>query len=304
MKVLISGASGLIGSALIGALQARGDEVVTLVRPESDDRPGSHVAWDPSRRSINTSALDAVGAIDAVVHLAGAGIADKRWSSARKREIDDSRINGTSTLAAAAAEMASPPSVFLSGSAIGIYGSRGDEELDEASEPGTGFLAEVCEHWEQAARPVAEVGIRTVLLRTGIVLSPKGGALAKQLPIFKMGAGGRLGYGRQWTSWISITDEVNAIIALLGDLEISGPVNLTAPTPVTNADMTKAIGRVLHRPSSLAVPPFALRAALGRELVDEALLASQRVLPSKLLDGGFQFEHATIESALTDLLKT
>ena len=302
MRVLISGATGLIGTALSAALMARGDEVVTLVRPGGHSASGPTLSWDPTTRTINAAALDELGVVDAVVHLAGAGIADKRWTPTRKAAIKNSRIDGTSTLASAAAGMATRPSVFVSGSAIGWYGSRGDEVLDEHSAAGTGVLAEVCIAWEDAALAATTAGIRTVLARTGIVLSAAGGALAKQLPLFRAGVGGRIGPGTQFTSWISLDDEVSALITLIDEPSISGPVNLTAPEPVRNAEFTKALGRTLHRPAMLPVPPFALKAALGTELVDEALLASQRVRPTTLLDHGFTFAHPTIDEALTALL--
>ena len=302
MRILISGATGLIGSALRAALIRRGDEVVTLVRPRAHGVAGPTLSWDPAQRTINAAALDELGVVDAVVHLAGAGIADKRWTASRKAEIRDSRIDGTSTLASAVAEMATRPSALICGSAIGWYGSRGDEILDEGSSPGSGFLAEVCVAWEGAAHAATTAGIRTVFARTGIVLSTAGGALAKQLPLFRAGVGGKLGPGTQWTSWISLDDEVAALIALIDDPTISGVVNLTAPEPVRNAELTKAVGRAQHRPTVMAVPPFALKIALGAELVDEALLASQRVRPATLLNQGFVFAHATIDSALASLL--
>ena len=302
MKVMISGATGLIGSALSAALVERGDEVVTLVRPDGRAATGTTVSWSPSERSINMAALNDLGAIDAVVHLAGAGIADKRWTEERKAEIRDSRVDGTATLATAAAEMTTKPSVFVCGSAIGWYGSRGDEILDERSTAGDGFLAEVCVAWEDAAQPAVDAGIRTVMARTGIVLSADGGALAKQLPLFRAGVGGRLGPGSQWTSWISLVDEVRALLALIDDPGFSGPVNLTAPEPVRNVDFTKALGRAVHRPTLLPVPPLALKVALGSELVDEALLASQRVLPAELEARGFAFSHRTVDEAFASIL--
>ena len=302
MKVIISGASGLIGRALSASLLARGDEVVSLVRPGGHSGSGQTVSWSPQERSINMAALDDLGTVDAVVHLAGAGIADKRWTEARKAEIRDSRIDGTATLATAAAEMTAKPAVFVCGSAIGWYGSRGDEVLDERSEEGTGFLAEVCTSWEEAARPAVDCGIRTAYARTGIVLSSDGGALAKQLPLFKAGIGGRLGSGTQWTSWISIDDEIRALLTLIDNPDLSGPVNLTAPEPVRNTEFTKALGRAVHRPTVLPVPPFALKVALGAELVDEALLASQRVQPTELEAAGFSFSHRTVDEALSAIL--
>jgi uncharacterized protein (TIGR01777 family) len=288
MRFLVSGASGLIGQALCRSLATRGDEVLRLARPASTATSGS-IAWDPAAGSIDLSALEAVGPIDGVVHLAGAGIAQKRWTTSRKQEILSSRILSTSTLVEALGKLEHRPSVLISASAIGFYGSRADEVLDEQSSAGDGFLAEVCRRWEAAAEPASDLGIRTVLARTGIVLSPGGGALAKQLPLFRLGLGGRLSVGSQWMSWIELGDEVAAIEWLLDRPDLSGPVNLTAPQPVTNAAFTDELARELHRPAFLAVPAPALRLALGRELVDEALLASQRVLPAVLLGSGFDF---------------
>ena len=302
MRIVISGATGLIGRALTEALLGRGDDVVTLARPGSRTLPGTTVSWDPSTQTINMAGLADVGAIDAVIHLAGAGIADKRWTAGRKAEIRESRIAGTSTLATAAANLESTPSVFISGSAIGWYGSRGDETLDEGSSRGDGFLADVCVDWEDASAPAKAAGIRTVLARTGIVLSPKGGALAKQLPLFRLGIGGRLGPGTQWTSWISLADEVRALLFLLDDAHVSGPVNLTSPEPVRNEELTRALGRALHRPAVLPVPGAALKVVLGSELVNEALLASQRVLPGALQSRGFEFDHPSIDAALSSML--
>jgi hypothetical protein len=296
MKVLVSGSSGLIGTALRARLATAGHEVVRLVR--SAPGPGE-VRWDLQARTIDRSALEG---IDAVVHLAGAGIGDKRWSEAYKREILDSRVVGTTLLAEALAGMERRPAVLLSGSAIGVYGSRGDEELDEASAPGTGFLADVCTAWEAATAPAEAAGIRVVHLRTGIVLSPAGGALKKQLPLFRFGLGGRFGSGRQWQSWISLDDEIGAIEHLLA-APVSGAVNLTAPAPVTNREFTQTLARVLKRPAFLPVPAFAPKLLLGAELVQNLLLDGQRVLPRRLLDDGYAFAHADLETALRALLR-
>lgn len=300
MKVLLTGSSGLIGSALRAALVARGDEVVRLVRPQSADG-GSSVAWDPSVGSLDLEGLNAVGPIDAVIHLAGAGIADKRWNSARKAEILASRITSTELLVSSLGRLDARPLTLVSSSAIGIYGSRGDEVLTETSAKGSGFLAEVCDAWESAAAPASDLGIRTVLARTGIVLSTEGGALGRQLPLFRFGLGGTLGAGRQWLSWISLADEVAALLACCQDRSLEGPVNLTAPTPVTNAEFTHALGRALSRPAFMRVPPVALRVALGAELVNEALLASQRVEPAMLETAGFEFGDPTLDRALAKL---
>ena len=297
MKILITGASGLIGRALSAELRSQGHTVIAAVRraPRSD----AEVEWNPAAGVLAPSAFDGV---DAVVHLAGAGIGDKRWSDAYKREILESRTKSTALLATTMASLASKPSVFLSGSAIGIYGVRGDESLDENASLGDGFLADVCKQWEAAAEPARAAGIRTVYLRTGIVLSREGGALKKQLPIFKLGAGGKFGNGKHWQSWISITDEVRAIIHLLTS-QLSGPVNLTAPEPVTNARFTKELGSALSRPTVLPIPSFGPKLLLGGELANALLFTGQRVIPGALTRDGFVFQHQTLDVALSALLK-
>jgi uncharacterized protein (TIGR01777 family) len=296
MRVVISGSSGLIGRSLAVALGARRDEVTALVRRQPN--PGE-ARWDPLSGSIDAGALEGA---DAVVHLAGAGIGDKRWSTARRAEIMSSRVQATSLLAGTLAGLDRPPSVLVSASAVGYYGDRGDEELTEDSTSGTGFLAEICRAWEGATAPAARAGLRVVLLRSGVVLSARGGALARQLPLFRFGVGGRLGSGRQWLSWIALSDEVGAILHALDQPALVGPVNATAPTPVTNRDFTRALGRALHRPAVLAVPGFALQVALGSDFATEMVLAGQRVLPAKLRDSGYAFDHATIDSALSAVL--
>lgn len=296
VRFAITGASGLIGTALISHLRGNGHETVSLVR-----RPATspaEISWDPTSGKLNARDLEGV---DAVIHLAGAGIGDKRWSDAYKREILESRTRSTELLAQRITEMERRPAVFLSGSAIGIYGARGDEELDESGSHGSGFLADVCERWERATQPAEAAGVRTVHLRTGIVLSTQGGALKKQLPLFKFGLGGRFGNGRQWQSWISITDEVRAMSHLLNS-KISGAVNLTAPNPVTNAEFTKVLASVVKRPALLPIPGFGPKALLGSELADALLFTGQRVVPKALLADGYVFTHATLESALRDLL--
>ena len=296
MRIAITGASGLIGTALTSHLRGNGHETVSFVR-----RPAAspaEISWDPAAGKLNASDLEGV---DAVIHLAGAGIGDKRWSDAYKREILESRTRSTELLAQRLTEVERRPSVFLSGSAIGIYGARGDEELDENGSHGTGFLADVCERWERATQPAQAAGIRTAHLRTGIVLATEGGALKKQLPLFKLGLGGKFGNGRQWQSWISITDEVRAISHLLTS-KISGAVNLTAPTPVTNAEFTKVLASVVKRPALLPIPGFGPKALLGSELANALLFTGQRVVPKALLADGYVFTHSTLESALRDLL--
>ncbi|MDA8279103.1 MAG: TIGR01777 family oxidoreductase [Actinomycetota bacterium] len=296
MRVVVTGSSGLIGRAVVAALRARGDDVTLLVRHEPQSPSESQ--WDPAAGSIDPAAITGASA---VVHLAGAGIADHRWSTQRKAEILGSRVRSTDLVARALAASA-PGSVLVSGSAIGIYGNRGDEVLDERSETGHGFLADVCQAWEAAAEPAASAGARVVLLRTGVVLSPGGGALGRQLPLFRLGLGGRLGDGRQWLSWISLADEVGAILHAIDEPALSGPVDATAPNPVTNGTFTSALAAAVHRPALLAVPRAALRLALGPELADEALLASQRVLPARLVATGYRFVAPDITTALTTLL--
>ncbi len=295
MKIAVTGASGLVGRALCERLGALGHEVVKVVRRAVPAGETGAVAWDPSAGTIDRDGLDG---LDGVVHLAGAGIADKRWTPGHKAAILDSRVAGTSLLARTLAGLASPPPVLLSGSAIGFYGSRGDELLTESSAIGGGFLADVVGKWEAASRPAADAGIRTVTLRTGIVLSRDGGALKKQLLPFKLGLGGRVGSGRQWMSWITIDDEVAAIVHLLTATNVAGPVNLSAPNPVTQAVFADNLGRALHRPTILPTPVFLVKAALGGELVDELLLASQRVVPEQLVDSGFVFTHPELDAAL------
>ena len=295
MKIVISGASGLIGTQLVAKLSSSGHEVVRLVR--RSPKPGE-IQWNPKSGTLDAAALEGV---DAVIHLSGAGIGDKRWTDGYRKEILDSRTATTALLATTMASLSRKPSVFLSGSAIGIYGARNDEQLTEVSTHGTGFLAEVCEQWEAAAKPAVDAGIRTVYLRTGIVLSPKGGALKKLLPLFKLGVGGKFGNGKQWQSWISIDDEIGAIEHLL-TANVSGAVNLTAPNPVTNAEFTKVLASVLKRPAIVPVPTFAPKILLGGELADALLFTGQRVIPAALNASGYTFKHTTLESAFRSLL--
>jgi uncharacterized protein (TIGR01777 family) len=295
MKIVISGASGLIGTQLVAKLSSNGHEVVRLVRRSSK---AGEIQWNPKSGTLDAAALEGT---DAVIHLSGAGIGDKRWTDGYRKEILDSRTATTALLANTMASLSRKPSVFLSGSAIGIYGARNDEQLTEVSTHGTGFLAEVCEQWEAAAKPAVDAGIRTVYLRTGIVLSPKGGALKKLLPLFKLGVGGKFGNGKQWQSWISIDDEIGAIEYLL-TANVSGAVNLTAPNPVTNAEFTKVLASVLKRPAIVPVPTFAPKILLGGELADALLFTGQRVIPAALNASGYTFKHTTLESALRSLL--
>ena len=295
MKIVISGASGLIGTQLVTTLKSSGHEVVQLVRRTAG---AGQIMWDPKSGKLDSASLEGC---DAVIHLSGAGIGDKRWSDAYRREILVSRTATTLLLANTIASLQRKPSVFLSGSAIGIYGARGDEQLTETSAHGTGFLADVCEQWEAAAKPAIDAGVRTVFLRTGIVLSPKGGALKKLLPLFRLGVGGKFGNGKQWQSWISMDDEVASIIHLL-TANVSGAVNLTAPQPVTNAEFTKVLARVVKRPAIVPVPTFAPKILLGGELADALLFTGQRVMPQALTASGYVFKHSTLESALRSLL--
>ncbi len=293
MDVAISGSHGLIGSALATALTAGGHRVIRLVR--DDTAVGDVVTWDPRAGSIDATALEGV---DAVVHLAGEGIGERRWTPEQKTRILESRTAGTSLLAGALAGLAWRPSVFVSASAVGYYGSRGDEVLDEESAPGEGFLSDVCRQWEAAAAPAVEAGIRTVVLRSGVVLSPAGGALARMLLPFRMGLGGRQGSGRQWMPWISLVDEVGAIIHALEHAELSGPVNAVAPNPVRNAELAHTLASVLRRPAILPTPLLPLKLRFGSELVEEMLIASVRVVPKRLQESGYHFAHPMLEGAL------
>lgn len=290
MKVLISGASGLVGTALASALRASGREPVALVRGQG----GGGVHWDPNAGTIDAGALEDLGA---VVHLAGENIASGRWSAEKKRRIRDSRVQGTRLLCDALAGCAKRPETLIAASAIGYYGNRGAEILDEDSAPGAGFLAEVCQEWEAACAPARDAGIRVVNLRFGVVLSPEGGALQKMLLPFRLGLGGRVGDGAQYMSWLSLADAVGAVQFALDTPALTGPVNAVTPNPVTNADFTKALAGALRRPALLPAPAFALRAALG-EMADEMLLSSVRVLPKRLGEAGFVFDHPELAGAL------
>jgi uncharacterized protein (TIGR01777 family) len=295
MDVAISGSSGLIGTALVAALTEAGHRPVPLVRREPS---GDEIRWDPDGGTIDDQSLEGIGG---VVHLAGAGIGDHRWTDEYKLEILRSRTIGTVLLSGALAKLGKPPSVLVSASAIGFYGDRGDELLDETSSAGRGFLPEVCVAWEAATVAAEDAGIRVAHIRTGIVLSGQGGALKKQLPLFKAGAGGKLGSGRQWQSWISIEDEVGAILHLLA-ADVRGPANLTAPNPVRNSEFTKTLAGVLGRPSFLPIPSFGPKLLLGSELADNLLFAGQRVTPAVLERSAYDFRHPTLEVALRAVL--
>ncbi len=293
MRIVISGSSGLIGSALAASLSAQGHEIVRLVR-RREDADTSTAYWDPAVGAIETSRLEGA---DAVVHLAGESIATGRWSADKKRRIRDSRVDGTRLLSEALADLDRPPSALVSASAIGYYGDRGDEVLTERSELGRGFLAEVGAEWEAVTGPAKAAGIRVVNLRIGIVLASGGGALSAMLPVFRLGLGGPLGRGTQYMSWIEVGDLVRAIEHVLDNEELEGPVNAVSPMPVTNRAFTRTLGRVLGRPVILFVPSAALRLAFG-EMAEETLLASARVSPERLVATGFSFHYPELEGAL------
>jgi uncharacterized protein (TIGR01777 family) len=300
MKIAVTGASGLVGSALVPALQADGHEVLRLVR--RTPRTADEHRWDPQHHRIDPTLL---ADVDAVVHLAGVGIGDRRWSARHKARVLASRVDGTTTISRALADAAAADParqrILLSASAVGWYGDTRDRVVDETSPAGDDFLARVCEAWEAATAPAAEAGVRVVNMRSGLVLG-RGGLLRRMAPLFRLGLGGRLGSGRQYWPWISLRDEIDAIRFLLTAPD-SGPVNLTAPTPVTNAEFTAALGRVLHRPAVLPVPGAALWVVLG-EFAQVGVLAGQRAVPTKLLEAGFTFTHTDLESALRAAVAT
>jgi uncharacterized protein (TIGR01777 family) len=297
MKVAITGSSGLIGEALVASLRGDGNEVVRVVRSGLGEGPT--MRWDIDAGTIERDQLEG---IDAVVHLAGEGIAEKRWTPEQKARILDSRTKGTTLLANALAELSAPPRVLVSGSAIGYYGNRGDEELTESSGPQPGdFLSDLCVAWEGSTAAASAAGIRVAHIRTGIVLDAHGGMMGKTLRLFKLGLGGKIGSGRQWWSWVSLADQIGAIRFLI-DNDIAGPVNVTGPTPLTNADFTKVVGAQVHRPTFLTVPAFGPRLLLGRELADELLFTSAKVLPTVLERAGYQFTHPTAADAIAAVL--
>ncbi|MEO6988784.1 MAG: TIGR01777 family oxidoreductase [Aquihabitans sp.] len=295
MRVAITGASGLIGSALQTSLEADGHEVLKVGRSASG--PGT-TRWDIDTGEIDASAFEG---IDAVVHLAGEGIAEKRWSDEQKKRIRDSRVEGTTLLSTMLASLTNKPTVLVSGSGIDAYGDRGDEVLTETSSRGSSFLADVVRDWETATAPAEEAGIRVAHLRTSIVLDKNGGALPRMLGLAKFGLLGKIGSGKQWWSWISLSDQVRAIRHLI-DNEVSGPVNLCTPNPVTNAEFTKTLGKVLHRPTFLPVPAFGPKLLLGAELAETLLLESKRAAPDELLSSGFTFDQPHLHEALESII--
>jgi len=298
MRVAVSGSTGLVGSEVVTVLSAGGHDVVRLVRRVP--APGEKVVqWDPEKGEVDAAGLEG---LDAVVHLAGENVGSGRWTAARKAAIRDSRVKGTRLLCEALAGLTRPPETLVCASAVGYYGDRGEEVLTEESQPGVGFLSGVCREWETASAAAARKGIRVVALRIGMVLSPKGGALARMLPLFRTGLGGVIGGGRQYVSWVALDDLPNIILHTLQRGDLNGPVNAVAPRPVTNREFTEALGKVLSRPTPLPVPAFALRLAVGGEMADALLLSSARVVPKRLIDTGYAFLSAELEPALRRLL--
>lgn len=293
MRVVVSGASGLIGSALVPALEGGGHEVVRLVR--SAPKGPNEVRWDPAAGTIDTAGL---AGVEGAVHLAGEGIGEKRWSSAQKQKILDSRVQGTRLLAGALAGLDPKPAVLVSASGIGYYGLRGDEVLTEESSAGSGFLADVVQQWEASTVAAEQAGIRTVHLRSGIVLTPDGGSLGQMLPLFKLGLGGRLGSGKQWWSWVSLPDEIGLILHTLNNESVTGPLNACSPNPATNAEITKMLAQVLSRPAFLPVPKFALALVKGSGLTEELIMAGQRALPKVAEATGYRFAYGDLGAAL------
>jgi uncharacterized protein (TIGR01777 family) len=291
VKVALTGASGLLGPHLVRSLRGDGHDVLRLVRrvPTAPDE----VRWDPATGEVD---LDALSGVDAVIHLSGANLGGRPWTPAYRRTVLDSRVSSTRTIASALTRMEPRPRVLLSASGVGYYGNAGDQVLDETAPAGAGYITQIVREWEAETVTAADVGVRVVTMRTGVVVSGRGGALGRLVPFFKLGVGGRLGSGRQWWSWIGLHDYVRAVRFLLDRDDISGAVNVCAPTPVTNAEFTRALGRVLHRPTVLVVPGFALRIPL-RDFAKD-LLGGQRVVPSRLLDAGFTFDEPDLDTAL------
>jgi uncharacterized protein (TIGR01777 family) len=300
MKVVMTGSTGLVGSALVRSLETAGHGVTRLLRPASRAQVGAADvgAWDPAAAHVDSAALEGR---ELVVHLAGDNIASGRWTAVKKARIRASRVEGTRVLCEAIAKLSQPPKTVICASAIGYYGDRGEEILDESSAPGEGFLASVCREWEAAAQPATECGCRVVLLRIGVILSPLGGALARMLLPFKLGAGGKIGNGKQYMSWISLDDIVEVVQHAMVTEDLRGPVNAVAPNPVTNLEFTKSLGRILSRPTLFSMPSPVARLAFG-EMADAALLASTRVEPLKLKETGYKFRHPELAGALKHVL--
>ncbi|HEV7475949.1 MAG TPA: TIGR01777 family oxidoreductase [Pyrinomonadaceae bacterium] len=298
MKILIGGSHGLVGTVLIKSLESAGHEVSRLVR--YSPRSEAEIEWSPDRYSI---ALSRIEGFDAVVNLAGESIAEGRWTDEKKRRIRESRVKGTKLLGDALANLTNSPKTFICASAIGYYGNRDDEVLTETSAPGDDFLAQVCKEWEEATALATEKGIRVVNARFGIILDKEGGALAKMLPPFRMGVGGKVGSGKQWMSWITLDDVIGALEFALANDSLRGPVNFVAPNPVTNAEFTKALGKALSRPTLIPIPAFGVRLLFG-EMGEALLLGGQRVAPKRLLSERYQFKHSQLEMALRHVLQS
>jgi uncharacterized protein (TIGR01777 family) len=298
MKILITGSHGLVGKALISELSKDQHEIVSLVRHNSGSK--SEIEWHPNQGAIDS---DSVSGFDIVVHLAGESIASGRWTDEKKRKIRESRVMGTTLLSQSLARSTKPPAVFISASAIGYYGNRGAELLEEKSAPGNDFLAEVCVAWEKATGEAEARGIRTIHARFGIILDQEGGALAKMLTPFRMGVGGRIGDGKQWMSWIALVDVIKGLKFVIENNSITGPVNFVAPNPVTNGEFTKTLGEALSRPTLFPMPSFAARLAFG-EMADALLLSSAKVEPKRLRESGYRFEFENLQPALAAILKT
>lgn len=298
MRIAVTGSTGFIGTALVPALEGAGHEVVRVVRSRPASR-SAEVYWDPAAGAIDADGLEGV---DGAVHLSGENLASGLWTSERRRRIRDSRVASTALLSETLAQLGRPPAVLVCASAVGYYGDRGDEVLTETSPPGTGFLADVCVTWEAAAAPAANAGIRVVNARSGVVLHPRSAPLKQMLPLFRLGLGGRVGSGGQYVSWVALDDSLAAIRYALEHDDLRGPINVTAPEQVTNAQLTETLGRVLGRPTVFAVPAFALRLAL-RDLAEETMLASTRAVPRRLVEHGFQFSHPRLEPAMRATLQ-
>ena len=302
MKIIVSGASGLVGTALTQSLRAQGHTVLHLVRKPArapKEVSSAEIHWDPLSAQVDVSALEGA---DAVVHLSGANISEGRWTPARKDVLRSSRIDSTRVLVDSLARLRQKPQVLVSASAVGYYGNRGDEMLAESAHPGGDFLSLLARDWEAEAMRAAQSGIRAVVLRFGVILSAQGGALPEMIRPFKFGAGGRLGSGRQWMSWVALEDAIGIIQSSIANPEWNGPINAVAPEPVRNAEFAEMVGRILHRPARLSAPAFLLRLALG-EMADALLLSSQRAIPERLLQSGYSFRFADLEAALRTMLR-